>query len=110
MEQPFEKDEPYLSAYLSKIGTKDGKFKRVCISPLRYAGGKSKAIGMILNNLPKLKEKKIVSPFFGGGSFELCASQELNIEIIGYDIFGTAYNLFEGNKILFWGGIKFYLG
>jgi len=91
----YERDEPYLSAYLSKLKTKDSKFKRVCISPLRYAGGKSKAIGMIFDNLPKLKEKKIVSPFFGGGSFELCASQELNIEIVGYDIFGMLVNFWN---------------
>jgi hypothetical protein len=78
----YEKEELYLRKYLSNITTlkKSTKsFKRVCISPLRYAGGKSKAIGMILDNLPKLNNKKIVSPFFGGGSFELCASQELNI-------------------------------
>ena len=94
VEQLYERDEPYLSAYLSKIRSKD-KFKRVCISPLRYAGGKSKAIGLILDNLPKLREKKIVSPFFGGGSFELCASQELGIEIIGYDIFGMLVNFWD---------------
>ena len=94
VKQLYERDEPYLSAYLSKIRNKD-KFKRVCISPLRYAGGKSKAIGLILDNLPKLREKKIVSPFFGGGSFELCASQELGIEIVGYDIFGMLVNFWN---------------
>ena len=94
VEQLYERDEPYLSAYLSKIRNKD-TFKRVCISPLRYAGGKSKAIGLILDNLPKLREKKIISPFFGGGSFELCASQELGIEIVGYDIFGMLVNFWD---------------
>lgn len=94
MTSPYEKDEIYLSNYLSKIKSKTN-FKRVCISPLRYAGGKSKAIGMILDNLPKLNNKKIVSPFFGGGSFELCASQELNIEVIGYDIFGLLVNFWN---------------
>jgi DNA adenine methylase len=95
MDNKNEKEEEYVSAYLSKILNKENKFKRICISPLRYAGGKSKAIGMILNNLPKLKEKRIVSPFFGGGSFELCASQELNIEVIGYDIFGLLVNFWN---------------
>ena len=93
-EELYEKDELYLSNYLSTIKSKTN-FKRVCISPLRYAGGKSKAIGMILDNLPKLNNKKIVSPFFGGGSFELCASQELNIEVIGYDIFGLLVNFWN---------------
>ena len=56
----LEKDESYLSDYLKTIKNKKGpKFKRVCLSPLRYAGGKSKAVGLILENLPKLKEKKI---------------------------------------------------
>jgi DNA adenine methylase len=95
MSLSYEKELPYVATYLSQIKNKNDGFKRVCMSPLRYAGGKSKAIGMILDNLPKLKEKKIVSPFFGGGSFELCASQELNIEVIGYDIFGMLVNFWN---------------
>ena len=92
---PYERDEEYLSQYLKSIKNKDGKFKRVCLSPLRYAGGKSKAIGLILSHLPKLKTKQIVSPFFGGGSFELVASQVLDINIIGYDIFGMLTNFWN---------------
>ena len=88
----YEKDEPYLADFLKSIKNKNGTYKRNCISPLRYAGGKSKAIGLILENLPKLKEKKIVSPFFGGGSVELCLSQMLGIEVIGYDIFNMLAN------------------
>lgn len=95
MAHVYEKSELYLSTYLSQIKNKEGNYKRVCISPLRYAGGKSKAIGLILDNLPKLKEKKIVSPFFGGGSFELCASQELGIQVIGYDVFGMLTNFWQ---------------
>ena len=91
----YEKEEKYLSDYLTKIRNKDGKYKRVTISPLRYAGGKSKAIGLILDNLPKLKRKTIVSPFFGGGSFELCVSQNLGIKVIGYDIFNMLVNFWN---------------
>jgi DNA adenine methylase len=90
----YEKEEPYLNSFLDSIRTEKG-FKRLCTSPLRYAGGKSKAIGIILDNIPKLKEKKIVSPFFGGGSVELCLSQLLNIEVIGYDIFGLLVNFWN---------------
>jgi DNA adenine methylase len=100
----YEKNELYLTNYLKKIQNKDGNYKRQCISPLRYAGGKSKAIGLILNNLPKLNKKKIISPFFGGGSFELCCSQELDIEIVGYDIFNMLvnfWNILINNKDLF---------
>ena len=87
--KPYESNEEYMKKYLNAIRKNDGTYKRIIISPLRYAGGKSKAVGLILNSLPKLHNKKIVSPFFGGGSFELCVSQNLNIEVIGYDIFGN---------------------
>jgi len=90
-----EKQEPYLQSYLASITNKNGGFKRVLSSPLRYAGGKTKAVGIILDNLPKLRTKKIVSPFFGGGSFELCASQTLGIEVVGYDIFGMLTNFWN---------------
>jgi DNA adenine methylase len=88
----YEKEETYLADYLKTIKNKNGTYKRICLSPLRYAGGKSKAIGLILENLPKLREKKIVSPFFGGGSVELCLSQMLGINVIGYDIFNMLAN------------------
>ena len=91
----YEKDEPYLNNFLKSIKNKNGTYKRICISPLRYAGGKSKAIGLILENLPKLREKKIISPFFGGGSVELCLSQMLGIEVIGYDIFNMLTNFWN---------------
>ena len=92
---PYEKEEPYLENFLRSIRNKNGTYKRMCISPMRYAGGKSKAIGLILENLPKLKEKKIVSPFFGGGSVELCLSQMLGIEVVGYDVFNMLVNFWN---------------
>jgi len=91
----YEKNEEYMKKYLDTLRKSEGSFKRVLISPLRYGGGKSKAIGLILNSLPKLPNKKIVSPFFGGGSFELLISQKLNIEVIGYDIFGMLVNFWN---------------
>ena len=91
----YEKENEYLRQFLLSIRNKNGIYKRICISPLRYAGGKSKAIGIILENLPYLKEKKIVSPFFGGGSIELCLSQILNFKVIGYDIFNMLTNFWN---------------
>ena len=41
-------------------------YKRYLGSPLRYAGGKSLAVGHILEHLPDGLEK-VVSPFIGGG-------------------------------------------
>lgn len=55
-------------------------------TPLRYAGGKSKAYKIITEHLPEyLPTGKIVSPFFGGGSLESRWSSELGIPVEGYD-------------------------
>jgi site-specific DNA-adenine methylase len=43
------------------------------------------AVGIIVSLLPD-GVKKIVSPFFGGGSVEIACAKELNIYVIGYDI------------------------
>lgn len=91
----LEKSKPYLADYLKQIRGTRQKYKRVCVSPLRYAGGKSNAVGLILENLPNLKEKKIVSVFFGGGSFEFVMSAHLGFHVIGYDIFGMLVNFWD---------------
>jgi DNA adenine methylase len=80
--------------YLQSIKTENG-YKRVSISPLRYAGGKSKAIGLIIENFPELKTKKIVSPFFGGGSLEIVLATKLGYEVVGYDVFGMLVNFWQ---------------
>ena len=85
--------EEYLKSIKSKSG--NSKFKRVSLSPLRYAGGKSKAVGLILENISNLKERKIVSPFMGGGSVELVLSQNLGFNVIGYDIFEMLVNFWQ---------------
>lgn len=54
-------------------------------SPLRYPGGKSKAVKSILPLIPK-ETKKLCSPFLGGASVELaCASK--GITVYGSDLF-----------------------
>ena len=54
-------------------------------SPLRYTGGKTRAIKVLKNFLPS-NTKSIISPFIGGGSFELSCA-ESGIKIFGYDTF-----------------------
>ena len=66
-------------------------FKRYLGSPLRYAGGKSLAVGHIVKLLPD-NLKRLVSPFFGGGSVEIAIAKELEVEVIGYDIFDILMN------------------
>lgn len=64
---------------------KVSKRKRVK-SPLRYPGGKSRAVNTILEMLPHGLES-IASPFFGGGSVELVCASELGMKVYGYDAF-----------------------
>ncbi len=70
------------------------KYKRYTGSPLRYAGGKSLAVGLIVEHLPNNLER-IISPFFGGGSVEIACAKELGLEIIGFDIFNLLVNYWQ---------------
>ena len=59
------------------------------LSPLRYPGGKSRAIELITEKfiIPNLsKGQKICSPFFGGGSIELNLANN-GYKVTGYDDF-----------------------
>jgi len=62
-------------------------------TPLRYAGGKTKAYKKIINHIPKTK--RIISPFVGGGSMECRWSGEVGVEVIGYDIFYPLVNFWK---------------
>lgn len=62
------------------------KYKRYLATPLRYAGGKSLAVGQIIELLPP-GLKKLASPFVGGGSVEIACANELGIKVSAYDVF-----------------------
>ena len=55
-------------------------------SPLRYVGGKSRAVSIILNLIPE-DIKSVISPFFGGGSVELALVSTRNVKVKGFDVF-----------------------
>lgn len=76
--------------FLRSLKTQKG-YKRYSKSPLRYGGGKSLAVGKIIEFLPNNIER-VVSPFMGGGSVEISIAKELNIEVIAYDIFDLLVN------------------
>ena len=76
--------------FLKKLKSKNG-YKRYTESPLRYGGGKSLAVGNIVEYLPN-NLKKVVSPFIGGGSVEIAIAKELDIEVVAYDIFDLLVN------------------
>ena len=62
-------------------------------SPLRYPGGKTRAIPELLSHLPA-GLTALTSPFIGGGSFELaCASR--GIKVSGYDSFAPLTNFWR---------------
>ena len=61
-------------------------------TPIRYAGGKTKAIKIIT---PYVKDvNKIVSPFIGGGSLEVHWAS-MGKEVIGYDLFDVLVNFWN---------------
>ena len=66
------------------------------ISPLRYPGGKTRAckkLDSILHEYFDIKNfDNIVSPFFGGGSFEFYMQNNYNLNIITNDKFTPLYN------------------
>jgi DNA adenine methylase len=58
--------------------------KKVPHSPLRYPGGKNRAMKEIYSVIP-INEKVLCSPFLGGASVELACSTRM--EVRGYDAF-----------------------
>ena len=87
-----EKQRIFLEKYKSPSGKT--KYKRCINSTLRYAGGKSLAVGLVVELLPK-DIKKLVSPFFGGGAVEIACAKELDIPVVGYDIFDILINFWD---------------
>ena len=67
------------------------KYRRYGGLPLRYAGGKSLAVGYVVENLPHDMDT-LVSPFFGGGSVEIACAKELGLQVRGYDVFDILVN------------------
>ncbi len=62
-------------------------------SPLRYPGGKSRAVAKIIPMIPK-DTSLLCSPFIGGGSIELaCAS--MGIKVKGYDLFDPLIDFWQ---------------
>jgi DNA adenine methylase len=61
-------------------------------TPIRYAGGKSRAIKIISPYLDN--ETKIISPFMGGGSLEVNWANK-GIEVVGYDLFDALVNFWN---------------
>jgi DNA adenine methylase len=65
-------------------------------TPIRYAGGKSRAFDFISSYIPFWpRPKTIVSPFMGGGSLETRWANEMGINVVGYDVFWVLTNYWK---------------
>lgn len=84
----------FLAEITSKNRDSTNMFKRISTSPIRYKGGKTLALGYIIQKLPT-NITRVVSPFFGGGSTEIALSKYLDLEVIGYDIFDVLVNYWQ---------------
>lgn len=80
--------------FLHKLRGNGKKYKRYLGSPLRYAGGKSWAVGYVIEKIPE-NVNRLISPFFGGGSIEIAVAKELNIKVIGFEIFDILVNYWK---------------
>jgi len=78
------------NTFLHKLTSPTGKtkYKRYVGAPIRYAGGKSLAVGLIVDLMPDSVER-VASPFLGGGSVEVACAVELGLPVIASDIFDT---------------------
>ena len=80
--------------FLHDLRGKKEKYKRYLGSPLRYAGGKSWAVGYVIEKLPDNIDR-LISPFFGGGSIEIAIAKELGIQVLGFEIFDILVNYWK---------------
>ncbi|MDE2941226.1 MAG: DNA adenine methylase [Chloroflexota bacterium] len=75
------------TAFLSRLrGKGTYRYSRYGGLPLRYGGGKSLAVGHVVEQLPA-GLTRLVSPFVGGASVEIACANELGVEVTAYDVF-----------------------
>src|SRR2546423_1827436 len=79
--EPIKAPVKQMAARQREIVEVPKKFPR---SPLRYPGGKSRAVKAIYDLIPA-HETKLCSPFLGGGSIELACTTKM--QVYGADIF-----------------------
>jgi len=82
--------------FLNKLKSPNvkGRYKRYLGAPIRYAGGKSLAVGLIVELIPD-NITRVISPFIGGGSVEVAIAKELKLPVIGFDIFDILVNYWQ---------------
>jgi len=86
-----DKKEALLASLRSKSKYKYSRYRGL---PIRYAGGKSLAVGHVVEHLPA-GVRLLVSPFIGGGSVEIACARELGLSVRGYDVFDVLANYWQ---------------
>lgn len=81
----------FLRSLVSRGKYKYGRYNGL---PLRYAGGKSLAVGHVIENIPD-GLTRLVSPFVGGASVEIACAKELGMSVQAYDVFDILTNYWE---------------
>jgi DNA adenine methylase len=84
-----DRKEKFLFGLRGKRG-----YKRYFGAPIRYPGGKSYAVGYIVELLPDNVER-VISPFIGGGSVEVALAKELGLKVVAFDIFDILVNFWQ---------------
>lgn len=87
-------DKSLKEQFLRSLKSKNVAYKRYTKSPLRYGGGKSLAVGLIIEHFPN-NIKRLISPFMGGGSLEIATALELDLKVIAFDIFDILVNFWQ---------------
>ena len=65
-------------------------------TPIRYAGGKSRAYDFISSYIPFWpRPKRIISPFMGGGSLEVRWAHDMGIQVEAFDVFDVLTNYWQ---------------
>ena len=91
IEQPPRSQDAFLQSLASRGRYKYTRYNNL---PLRYAGGKSLAVGHVVEFLPTGLDR-LVSPFVGGASVEIACAKELGMSVQAYDVFDILTNYWE---------------
>ncbi|GAA9108246.1 hypothetical protein Taitung42_14640 [Helicobacter pylori] len=68
----FNQNASKKDVFLHNLRSNNGRYKHYIKAPLRYGGGKSLAVGLIVEYIPN-GVRRIISPFIGGGAWKLHA-------------------------------------
>lgn len=97
LQQSIAPAVPRQHAFLHTLASKSEnarRYKRYGGLPLRYAGGKSLAVGFVIEQMPK-DVRRMMSPFVGGASVEIACANELDAQVFAYDVFDVLTNYWQ---------------